>query len=287
VSDNLYQHLAAYLEELEVSRGYSAHTVSAYATDIRQFVNLLEANGAIETWVTLDKQWIHRFLALLRNKGNSSRTMVRKISSCRGFFGWLMQQGHFSAHPWEVVELPKRGRSLPKPLTDKDMGTLLSHLQSIESRLMIELLYGCGLRVSELTQLTAGQVDVRAGYLRCFGKGGKERIVPLAPVAVDLVAHYLSIYPRRQDDILIQTDSGVPWTRKAVWTWTQQLGQLIGRRLSPHTFRHTFATHLLEHGADLRVVQELLGHSDIVTTQIYTHVSRKQVKSAYQQVFGG
>lgn len=283
----MYEWLSQYLEELEGVRGYSPHTVGAYGRDVQQFIDLLDTEAVEPDWRHLDKRWVMRYLSLLRSSGNASRSIIRKIASLRGFFNWLVEQGEIAVHPWDTVELPKRARPLPKPLNHRDIELLLTHCQTQpQSRLMIELLYGCGLRVSELTALKVNQIDRRAGYLRCFGKGGKERIVPLAPVAVDGLANYIQAQGRKPADFLFQDEHQKPLTRKAIWDWTQELAKIIGRPLSPHTFRHTFATHLLEHGADLRVVQELLGHSDIVTTQIYTHVSRTQVKSAYEGVFG-
>jgi integrase/recombinase XerD len=187
------------------------------------------------------------------------------------------------------LELPKRRKTLPKVLTVSEVSRLLSHESlGLQDKVIIELLYACGLRVSELVGLQVKCIDLGGGYLRVLGKGGKERLIPLSEVSAAIVRQYLSETGLSgEDSLLVRLDAlfKEPLNRREVWKRVRTMSGLIGREVSPHTFRHSFATHLLENGADLRVVQELLGHSDISTTQIYTQVSKRHVKMAHRQVF--
>jgi site-specific recombinase XerD len=264
--------LSEFLEALSRLRGYSPHTLQAYQRDILEFLRFFDQPLA------LTRKDIHRYLAWLRQKPNATSTILRKASSVRSFYHWLNEQGHVRENPMMWVDLPKRHRVLPKVLTAAEIDTLLAKVDGLD-RLMIELLYAAGLRVSELTLLRVGDIDLDGGYLRCQGKGNKQRLIPLAPQTLR------ELQPRLLG--MAAEQPLCPINRREVWERIRQLGQrVLGKTLYPHMFRHSFATHLLENGADLRVVQELMGHSAVTTTQIYTHVSVKRLKSVYGQAFG-
>jgi integrase/recombinase XerD len=300
LNNDAHQCLSLYIEHLRVERRYSQHTVDAYERDVLEFLTLLadtpelledvEGSGL---FYGLKRKHINQYLSGLRQKGRKSRTMMRKTSSLRGFFLWLMAQGLVEANMFEWLELPKQIRTLPTVLRTVDIERLYQQvIPYTPEHLALELLYACGLRVSELIQLKWPQVERRAGFIRCMGKGQKERLIPLAPITLDILERALmQRSPASTEHFLLWNDTPPngeprPFTRMEIWQLTKRWGALIHRDISPHTFRHSFATHLLENGADLRVVQELLGHADIVTTQIYTHVSRQHVKAAHQSLFG-
>lgn len=309
VLHRLLQELGNYVEYLRVHRGYSEHTCMAYERDVVQFLNFMDELlgddvelegetpsklGEQPLFVPTDRRHLNQFLRQLRTKGNKTKTIVRKMSSLKGFYQWLIRQKHINVNPFELMELPKHVRGLPKVLSVADVQKLLNAKDLAWSdKVAVELLYACGLRVSELVNLTLPDVAVEAGYVRCVGKGNKERLVPMGELTQHVVRAYLGqrrqiplkqIAPEHESLFLLDV-TGSPVNRYAVWRLLQQLGKRLGKSISPHTLRHSFATHLLENGADLRVVQELLGHSDISTTQIYTHVSKKHIQQAYQQVF--
>ncbi len=277
--------LSEYINHLAHERGYSQNTLEAYERDIAEFMDDFErSKGKLSQ---ISSRQMNRFVAQLRQKGNATSTILRKISSIKGFFYWMQRKGYIAKNPLAVLELPKRTKTLPKILSVRDLERLLEHPQlSLRDKVMIELLYACGLRVSELTELTIDQIELSAGYLRCLGKGGKERLIPMGDLSIEILSKYIEqSHLKGKDPLLVQDLLKEPLNRREVWRRIKELGELIGKDISPHTFRHSFATHLLENGADLRVVQELLGHSDISTTQIYTQVSKKHIKSAHKSVF--
>lgn len=288
--------LSEYLNHLSEERGYSPHTLEAYERDILEFLNYHETQR--ETGKTkvklyqINRREVHQYLGELRSRENATSTILRKISSVKGFYEWLETKGMMRENPLSLLELPKRRKTLPKVLSVSEVSRLLSSNQlSLQDKLIVELLYACGLRVSELCSLQVKSVDLAGGYLRVLGKGGKERLIPLGDVSATVVKRYLLETSLADEDpllIRLQGDGALfktPLNRREVWQRVRDMKHIIGREVSPHTFRHSFATHLLENGADLRVVQELLGHSDIATTQIYTQISKRHVKLAHQQVF--
>jgi integrase/recombinase XerD len=201
-------------------------------------------------------------------------------------------KGMVNDNPLALLELPKRRKTLPKVLTVGEISRLLSSESlCLQDKVIVELLYACGLRVSELVGLPVKAIDLGGGYIRVLGKGGKERLIPLGDVSVMVLKKYLADTGLAGDDPLLAQLAGAdalfrqPMNRREVWKRVRDMKQILGREVSPHTFRHSFATHLLENGADLRVVQELLGHSDISTTQIYTQISKRHVKLAHRNVF--
>lgn len=287
----LYPWLSEYLSHLAEACGYSDNTLEAYERDILEFLRFFEdtEKSNCHDPVTLTRREINRYLAELRKKKNATATILRKISSLKGFYRWLFEKSRVPENPFELMELPRRTKILPKVLTLSEINTLLGcfTLKPLE-KTVIELLYACGLRVSELTGLKRKDVELSGGYLRCFGKGGKERLIPLGEVSAAVIQEYLSQegdYPP-DTPLLLNEETKQPLHRREVWEMIKVVGRTYLRKeIYPHTFRHSFATHLLENGADLRVVQELLGHSDISTTQIYTQISKKHIKNAHRQVF--
>jgi len=284
--------LSEYLNHLSGERGYSPNTLLAYERDIVDFLNFHESRSGKLSRV--NRRDVNRYLAELRARRNATTTLLRKISSVKGFYDWLQSQGVLRENPIALLDLPKRRKTLPRILSVSEVSRLLSHPKlGLQDKVMVELLYACGLRVSELTSLTVRAIDIPGGYLRITGKGDKERLIPLGDVSVMVVRHYLAetglsgqdhLFPHL-DEALKPLINIEPLNRREVWQRVRDLKHIIGREISPHTFRHSFATHLLENGADLRVVQELLGHSDISTTQIYTQISKRHIQAAHSSVF--
>ena len=222
-----------------------------------------------------------------REKEYSSTSVMRKIASLRGFFKWLCASEICRTNPTLTLEQPKVPKRLPKVMTIQEIEAILNdNLNKIE-RVIVELLYGCGLRVSELVNLNINDFDLKAKYLQTTGKGSKDRIVPLGSKAITAIKNYLperdyTIKKHRIDTKkLLVNEQGRILTRQDVYNFIRGQGEKIHKHISPHTLRHSFATHLLENGADLRIVQELLGHSDVATTQLYTHISKKRLKEVY------
>lgn len=283
----MYLMLSEYLNHLSEERGYSPNTLQAYERDILDFLAYQDSRKAKLYQIT--RREVNHYLGELRGRNNATASILRKISSIKGFYDWLQGKGMIRENPLSLLELPKRRKTLPKVLTVSEVSRLLSNDKlGLQDKVIIELLYACGLRVSELVNLPVKAIDLSGGYLRVMGKGGKERLIPLSEVSAMIVRRYLSETGLSGEDPLLVDLDGVlknPLNRREIWQRVRHMSSLIGRDVSPHTFRHSFATHLLENGADLRVVQELLGHSDIATTQIYTQVSKRHVKAAHRQVF--
>lgn len=284
--------LSEYLRTLRDLKGYSTHTLEAYQRDILEFILFLEETTGKPEGKKLSLRHLNAYFLMLRNKGNKTRSVLRKVSSLRGFYQWMVSQGLLSENPFQVLDLPKNHLPLPKVIHPKDIDKILKHPQTtLLDQLVIELLYGCGLRVSELLSLRHQDIQLEHQFIRCVGKGKKERLIPLNKSSIQMLRPMLkqqqSLFPNQPTQpIILNPTNQKPFTRKQIWARLKHLGQhILGKKLSPHTLRHSFATHLLENGADLRSVQELLGHQDIATTQIYTHVSKKQLKSTHQSLF--
>lgn len=280
------QILSEYLEYLEVEKGLSPNTIDAYRRDLSVFLELCSGLEA-EDIKQIERTHINSYIRDLREKEYSATSVMRKIASLRGFFKWLCANEICDKNPTITLEQPKIPKRLPKIMSIVEIENILrADLTKIE-RLIVELLYGCGLRVSELVGLKTNGLDLSASYLRCSGKGSKERLVPLGSKAKEALVEYF-----KQRDFLVKkynletknlliTDSGRFLTRQDIYNFIHAQGKKIHKNISPHTLRHSFATHLLENGADLRIVQELLGHSDVSTTQLYTHISKKRLKEVY------
>ncbi|MBQ3311542.1 tyrosine recombinase [bacterium] len=282
------QDLSEYLEYLELERGLSKNTIDAYKTDLMMFLDFCNCTD----YNDISRMTIHSYIIFLREKNYLPTSVIRKISSLRGFFKWLCANEKCKIDSTLTIERPKIPKKLPKVLTITEIEEILNANLTKLQQVIVELLYGCGLRVSELVNLTVNNFDINAKYLSAFGKGSKERIVPLGSKAIYALKQYMT-----QRDFLVKkfrldtkrlliSDLGKPLTRQNIYTFIHEQGKKIHKNISPHTLRHSYATHLLENGANLRVVQELLGHSDVATTQLYTHISKKRLKDVYFSING-
>lgn len=285
------QDLERYLDAIWMEKGLSENTLSSYRRDLEAFARWLAEQG--ESLMSLGSGQLFGYLAERHKKGFSSRSTARFLSCARGFYRYQVREGRLGENPLAIVENPKLPRALPKSLTEKDVERLLAAPDleeplGLRDRTMLEVLYACGLRVSELVGLTLSQLNLRQGVIRVMGKGSKERLVPLGQEAIDWLERYIrearpALLHNKPGEMLFPSTRAQFMTRQTFWYrikhWAKVAG--IDKPLSPHTLRHAFATHLLNHGADLRVVQLLLGHSDLSTTQIYTHVARARMKEQH------
>jgi len=279
-------------DSLWVEEGLSENTQKSYASDLALFADWLKAQRQ-KNLGEVQREDIEAYLALKFRQHASSRSSARLLSSLRKFYLWLLRLGQIDHDPCALIQSPRLGKPLPHTLTERDVENLLAAPETGEplgqrDRAMLELLYATGLRVTELVSLRLDQLNLRLGVVRISGKGSKDRLVPLGEEAADWLESYLKegrrvILGARQSDDLFVTDRGAAMTRQAFWYLIKRHALTAGIRkhLSPHTLRHAFATHLLNHGADLRVVQMLLGHSDLSSTQIYTHVAQERLKELH------
>ena len=261
---------------LRMERAMSQNTVASYCSDVEKFLNFY--GGRIEDVSAPDVQ------EYMSSRSNlSERSQARTLSSLKSFFDWLVLENVIKNNPCDRVDAPKIGRYLPDVLSEEEVVSLIDSMdvstwQGVRDKAILEVLYGCGLRVSEAVGLKISCIFLKEGFVRVIGKGDKERLVPIGDMAVEAVERYLEVRPEPADaessDILFLNRFGRPLSRVSMFTMIkrQALAAGIRKDISPHTFRHSFATHLLEHGADLRVVQEMLGHESISTTEIYTHI---------------
>ena len=285
------QELSEYLNYLEIERGLSQNTIDAYKRDLSDFLEFCLSKGAEEIQ-KIERTHINGYFLSVHEKKLSPTSVMRKTASLRGFFKWLCANEICEKNPALTLEPPKVPKRLPKVMTLEEINKILSENLNKKEKVIVELLYGCGLRVSELVNLKISDIDLSGKYLRCIGKGSKERIVPIGSMALKAIKNYdkerefILQKNKRNTKNLLVTDCGKNITRQDVYTFIHNLGAKIHKSISPHTLRHSFATHLLENGADLRVVQELLGHSDVSTTQLYTHISKKRLKEVYFAING-
>ncbi|MDI3269210.1 MAG: tyrosine recombinase XerC [Bacillota bacterium] len=277
-------------------RQLSPHTWQAYRRDLWQFfrhVTGKEGLPSLEALQKLKPDDLRAFLGRLQERGYSRRSVARKLAAVRTFFRFLLREGLIQEDPARLLHTPKLGRPLPRVLTIREAALLLEIPQgedpaSLRDRAILEVLYGAGLRISELVQLNAPDAEGGEGWLRVLGKGGKERLVPLGRPAQEALGRYLAWgrprLLRRPEEALFLNQRGGRLSARGVRTLLSRYARRIlpGRRITPHTFRHSFATHLLDGGADLRLVQEWLGHASLSTTQIYTHVSRERLQEVYR-----
>ncbi|MDD5558815.1 site-specific tyrosine recombinase XerD [Candidatus Methylomirabilis sp.] len=288
------QLIEEYLRFLTVERGLAENSLAAYGRDLRRIVGYFKQAG-VGSFQEVGRGHVARLLLALREEGLQPRTVARRTSSLRGLYRYLLTQGHVKEDPTAHLESPSPWMRLPGVLSQDEVGRLLaappaSNPLGLRDKAMLELLYAAGLRVSEMVTLQMSDVDLEVGYVRCQGKGGKDRVVPLGRDAQAAVRRYLAdsrphLQRGRSTPVLFLNRWGWPLTRQGFWKLLRAYATAAGidRRVTPHTLRHSFATHLLERGADLRAVQMMLGHADISTTQIYTHVSRAHLKSVYDR----
>ena len=268
--------LKDYESYLKIERAMSRNTVASYCSDVEKF---MESIGCHPEQVGADE-----VIAYLHERSDiSKRSQARLLSSLRSFFSWMVLEGMVTDNPCDKVESPKLGVYLPDVLSEDEVSAIidsvdLSTWQGLRDRAVLEVLYGCGLRVSEAVGLRISSLYMKEGFIRVIGKGNKERIVPIGDMAVSAITDYLSARPvvpaSKDDDVLFLNRLGTPLSRVSMFSMIKKQALIadIRKDISPHTFRHSFATHLIERGADLRVVQEMLGHESITTTEIYTHV---------------
>ena len=285
--------LQRFLDAVWMERGLSVNTLAAYRADLTALGRWLDAHGS--SLLKATRTDLLAFIAARVEGGSRPRSTARQLSSFRRFYRFMIRDGLVETDPTAQIAIPKIGRSLPKSLTEAEVDALLQAPSVTDplghrDRTMLEVLYATGLRVSELVSLKHNQVNLNQGVMRVVGKGNRERLIPLGDEAVGWLQQFMQgpraeILLERQTDYLFPTRRGDRMTRQAFWHIIKRYSKKGGvdRELSPHTLRHAFATHLLNHGADLRVVQMLLGHSDLSTTQIYTHVARERLKELHAQ----
>lgn len=283
-----------YLTHLAVEKGASLNTLEAYSRDIRQFLEFAASRGGASA-LGVTSGHVTAFLGELRDQGLSSTSLNRKLAAIRGFYKYLLREARLGENPLSRIEVARTWMRLPGTLSREEMESLLGQPAEaspagIRDRAILELLYASGIRVSELTGLTLNRVNRQMGFLVTVGKGRKERIVPVGQSALQWLGRYIEqarpVFLRKKtSSVLFLNRSGEAFSRQGLWKLIKKYARMAGleRKVHPHTFRHSFATHLLEGGADLRSVQVMLGHADISTTQIYTHVTRERLKEVHRK----
>jgi len=281
-----------FLDFARVEKGLAANSVTSYRRDLTEFSDFIRRQG--KSFAAVDREDIRKFLSKLYQRGLGARSVARHLVSLRNLFRFLVRDGHLTADPTAEVEAPKLEQSLPKYLTAEEVDQLLAQPDvstpiGVRDKAMLELLYATGMRVSELVHVRSGDFDMTLGILRCLGKGNKERLIPVGKSALRAVGSYLQgsrsrLAGKRDTPWLFLNRRGGALSRVGFWKILGAYGRraTLASPLTPHLVRHSFATHLLERGADLRSIQLMLGHSDISTTQIYTHVLKERLKQVYQ-----
>lgn len=276
---------------LTIERSLSANSVDAYIRDVQQLA--LFAENKKKTEIQIDKSDLSEFVSVISKSGKAARSQARIISGIKAFFKYLIMEDYINADPTELLEAPRIGMKLPDTLSVEEIDKLISAIdlskeQGERNRAMLEILYSCGLRVSELITLKLSNISFTEGFIKVVGKGNKERLAPIGSTALKYLNIYLNEVRNHQtiqkghEDIVFLNRRGKQLTRVMIFTIIKQLAEKISlkKKISPHTFRHSFATHLIQGGADLRAVQEMLGHESITTTEIYTHLDKEYLKEA-------
>ena len=289
-----------FLNYLVVEKGFAENTKFAYQNDLHQLASFVEEEaarrGTIPPWAAFDRQSMLRYLLELKERRYAATTVARKVAAIKSFFGFLVAEGILRDNPTRDVPSPKVGKSLPRPISIAQARLLLeqpSKLSTPEAkrdRAMLELLYATGMRASELVALDLADIDIEGGYVRCFGKGHKERLIPIYRQAAVVLKEYLTearphLVRNSEEKALFLNRRGERLTRQGLWQILKGYAKSaeLGTEITPHTLRHSFATHMLSGGADLRSVQELLGHANISTTQVYTHLTTDHIRRAYEK----
>lgn len=286
-----------YLHYLKIERGLSVNTLVSYERDLNHYLTYLKKQK-ISSWQTVDRYLVLAFLKELSTEKKSPATISRMITSLRRFHQFLRQERHTDHDPMQHIDTPKKAQKLPKSLSLKDIELLLETPDTgdkfgLRDRAILEVMYATGLRVTELINLKLSDLHLSLGLIQTIGKGDKERIIPLGDIAIQWLTDYLErsrpllIRPGQSVDYLFLNHHGRGFSRQGIWKnlVAHVKASGIEKEVTPHTLRHSFATHLLENGADLRVVQELLGHADISTTQIYTHITKQRMTDVYKDYF--
>lgn len=294
------EEIQSFLNHLSIEKGFSENTIDAYRNDLYQLADFVEELAIVQgyrpQWATVDRNLLISYILNLKERNYAPATVARKVAAVKSFFDFLVADDILQSDPTENLSSPKVGKSLPKPLSVAEMEALLAapaKLASPEAArdvAMIELLYAGGMRVSELVSLNMGDVNLEAGFVRCLGKGSKERIIPIHQKAAWAIKEYMvEARPRLLhgggEEALFLNRRGERLTRQGFWLILKTYAKAAGLKkvVTPHTLRHSFATHILSGGADLRAVQELLGHANISSTQIYTHLTSEHVRQAYEK----
>ena len=293
--------IESFLNYLKVEKGYSENTINAYRNDLMvlaDFASKEVAKGeTVPSWAQFNRQNMLSYLLVLKERGYVPTTVARKVAAARSFFSFLIAEGIIKSNPTENMSAPSVGKALPKPIPINQVRLLLeqpaklSTSEAKRDRAMLELLYASGMRISEMVALNLGDVNMEGDYfVRCFGKGRKERIIPLYEQVAMTIKEYVDeerpkLSHGKKDNALFLNARGERLTRQGFWQKLKEYAKSAGldNKISPHTLRHSFATHMLSGGADLRSVQELLGHANISTTQVYTHLTTEQVRRTYDK----
>ncbi|CFX50880.1 Integrase, catalytic [Syntrophomonas zehnderi OL-4] len=290
------KYILAFIDYLNFEKGLTGNTQAAYKRDLRKFyAYLAQKNPDVGRWEDVNKNDIIGFLAWEMDEGAAYTTVARSLSSIKSFYKFMVMEDYVQINPTLDLETPKIKRKLPQVLSIEEVDKLMEQCNvllplGLRDRAMLELMYGTGLRVSELLALQIDDINFTAGFLRCLGKGRKERIIPVNNTSIIWVERYLArarsqLVKSQYERTLFLNAHGRPMSRQGFFKLLDRYGEKSGikKEITPHTLRHSFATHLLENGADLRAVQEMLGHADISTTQIYTHLTKTRLREVYQQ----
>lgn len=283
-----------YMNYLIAERRLSQNTIQAYSTDLIEFISFLGCEG-LGDFKGRGREDILNYLTLIRERGLSTSSLMRRLASIKGLYRFLVRENYINKDPSEIIEVVRREKKLPHVLSSEEIETLLNQPDSnsslgLRDKAMLELLYATGLRVTELISLPLGAVNLQVGYLMTMGKGGKERIVPVGELALEMLKTYLAvarpvIVGPYENRFLFANKYGQKMTRQGFWKIIKKYAAKasFSQEISPHSLRHSFATHLLERGADLRSVQEMLGHANISTTQIYTHILKSRMRELFKR----
>ncbi|MFA5316260.1 MAG: site-specific tyrosine recombinase XerD [Dehalococcoidales bacterium] len=290
----------SFLSYITVEKGFSGNTADAYRNDLYQLASFVEEETAKRNlrpqWVWFDQEMMRGFLLNLKERKYAATTQARKVAAIKSFFDFMVTDGKVTRDPTQYIETPKVGKALPKAISVSQARRLLEQPYKLKTpeaerdRAMLEMLYASGMRVTELVSLNLGDIDVAEGFVRCFGKGRKERLIPIHQKAIQSFKEYLEktrprLVHRPEQRAVFLNRRGERLTRQGFWQKIKEYARMAGLDMviTPHTLRHSFATHMLSGGADLRLVQELLGHANISTTQVYTHLTSDHVRSSYQK----
>ncbi|MFD2672828.1 site-specific tyrosine recombinase XerD [Marinicrinis sediminis] len=292
----MLDQIKQFLHYISVEKGLSVNTLQSYERDLTQFALYIKETFQVQEVQQIKKQHVTSYLLHGRQQGKASASISRSLVAIRGFFQFLQIERWIDKNPIQHLEMPKQEKRLPKALSIEEVDRLLQapdvkEKAGLRDKAMLEILYASGMRVTELLDLNMDSVHTGMGFVRCIGKGSKERIIPLGKISLTCVHEYVEmarphfVRKQPQEDALFVNQKGVRMTRQGFWKIIKKYGSELGikKELTPHTLRHSFATHLLENGADLRAVQEMLGHADISTTQIYTHVTKSKMKEIYDR----
>jgi len=298
--DEMKEDIESFLKYLAVEKGFSENTIAAYQNDLSQLASYVEEEatkrGMVPSWAGFSRQGMLGYLLNLKERNYAATTAARKVAAAKSFFIFMKDEGKIKDSPTQDVPSPRIGKSLPKPISISQARLLIEQPSKLSTReakrdkAMLELLYASGTRVSELMSLNLGDVDMEGGFVRCFGKGHKERIIPIYEQAALAVKEYVEqarphLVHSRDERALFLNRRGDRLTRQGFWQILKGYAKSANLEagITPHTLRHSFATHMLSGGADLRSVQELLGHANISTTQVYTHLTTDHIRRSYEK----